>query len=166
LCLQEKEQLTDGEKIFRFTRCLSNSVTRSHRSNRASRHGTVSRRTSKEPSGLVGTWKPQSLRNTSPAQVKYELSGKRALRVSNDLGITYTIALDGEPVLVSGPAVIPTMIVAREVDDHTIETIHSREGTVTGKKIMKISPDGKTLTLSTSVGPNNGGTFVRVFEKL
>jgi hypothetical protein len=128
---------------------------------------SVFRRTSKEPSGLVGTWKLESLRNTIPAQVKYEPLGKNAMRVSNDLGTTYTMTFDSKPVLVSGPAIIPMMVSAKAVDEHTIETTHSREGTVTGKTIIKVSPDGKTLTMSTTnVGPNSGATSVRVFEKL
>ena len=89
------------------------------------------------------------------------------MKVSNDIGAIYTMTLDSKPVLVSGPAIIPMMISAKAADDHTIETIYSREGTVTGKTILKISPDGKTLTMSiTNVGPNSGATSVRVFEKL
>ena len=65
-----------------------------------------------------------------------------------DIGAIYTMTLDSKPVLVSGPAIIPMMVSAKAADDHTIETIYSREGTVTGKTILKISPDGKTLTMS------------------
>jgi hypothetical protein len=128
---------------------------------------SVFRRTSKETDGLIGTWKLESMRNTIRAQVKYEPSGKTALKVSDDFGAIYTMTLDSKPVLVSGPAIIPMIISAKEVDDHTIETTYSREGTVTWKTILKVSPDGKTLTMSiTTARPTSGATSVRVFEKL
>ena len=73
---------------------------------------SVFRRTSKETSGLVGTWKLESMRNTIPAQVKYEPSGKNAMKVSDDIGAIYTMTLDSKPVLVSGPAIIPMMVSA------------------------------------------------------
>jgi len=78
------------------------------------------------------------------------------------------MTLDGKPVLASGPAVIPMMISAKQLDDSTIETTHSRDGTVVGKTILKVSADGKTLyQTTTSIGSNTKQEpSVRVFQKL
>jgi hypothetical protein len=60
----------------------------------------------------------------------------------------------------------PNMTSAIEVDDRTIETIHRGEETVTGKTVIKVSPDVKTRTMSTTnAGANSGQASVRVFEK-
>jgi len=132
----------------------------------------VFKRSSGDPQGLVGIWKPGSIRNSEPLQEKYELVGTGALRVTNSggasAGLTETLTFDGKPSPVVGPTVLSGMMVAaRVLNANTIETTNIREGVVTGKDTLVLSSDGKTLTATfTALGPNAGGEpSVQVFEK-
>ena len=113
-------------------------------------------RESGDAQGLVGRWKAVGLKIETPASVTYEVVGANGLKFSNDVGVTYTVMLDGKPVPVVGPAVLPgSMIAAKAIDDTTMEFTMSREGVVTGKSVRRVSADGKTLTVTfTSLGPN------------
>ena len=116
----------------------------------------VYQRTTGDSSGLVGRWRPQSFKSSSPGTVKYERAGPNALKVTSSFGNTYVVALDDKPVPSSGPATIAgTMIAAKQTDDRTIETTTSREGVITGRSKRVLSADGRTMTVTTSlVGPN------------
>ena len=120
----------------------------------------VYQRVSGDAEGLVGRWKPQSIKMDTPGVLKVEAAGTNGIKVSgaNNLltDTTYTVALDGKPVPVVGAGTIPgAMTAARRVDDHTIEFTTSREGVATGTSVRKVSPDGKTLTVTnTTLGPN------------
>jgi hypothetical protein len=107
---------------------------------------------------LVGLWRPESTKATSAPEVVYEAVGSNGLKITTRGGnsTTVTAMLDNKPVAVVGDAVIPgTMIAVRQVNDSTLELTNSREGTVTGRSVRVVSPDGKTLTVTnTQLGPN------------
>ena len=113
-------------------------------------------RSSGEGSGLAGTWKAESRHTNLPAQSTVTVVGTNSLKFVNQVGLTYTAALDNKPVPESGPGVISgTMIAFRQIDDYTLATSSSRNGVVTGTGTIKISPDGKVKTITTmNVGPN------------
>jgi len=125
-------------------------------------------RLSGDAQGLVGVWKPRSYHSTAPAQVKYEAAGAGQLKVSDDLGVTYTMALDGKAVAVTGTSVISgTMIAGKQIDANTLEETRSREGVLTGRSITVVSSDGKVATVtSTNLGPNaSAEPSIQVFER-
>jgi hypothetical protein len=129
---------------------------------------TVFQRTTGESSGLVGRWRPQSVKTSSPGTVKYERAGPNALKFTNSFGNTYVVALDDKPVPTSGPATIAgSMIAAKQTDDRTIETTSSREGVITGRSKRVISADGRTMTVTTTIVGANAPTepSVSVFVK-
>ena len=116
------------------------------------------RRTSGDGQGLAGRWTAVSFKADIPLVVKYEAVGTNGLKFSDEVGMSYTVTLDGKPAPVEGPAVITgTAIAAKPVDEHTIEFTQSREGVETGKSVRTVSADGKTLAITnTAVGPNAG----------
>lgn len=129
---------------------------------------TVYSRSSGEGTGLAGTWKAESRHSNNPSQITMSAVGTSSLKWSSAAGLTYTAALDDKPVAVTGPAVISgTMVAYRQVDDHTLASTGSRNGVVTGNSTMTLSPDGKTLTVTTTaVGPSAGKEpSVSVYEK-
>jgi len=90
------------------------------------------------------------------------------LQSVNGLGVGWTAALDDKPVAVTGGATISgTMIAIKKVDDHTIASTGSRNGTVTSNGTWKLSSDGKVLTVTTTqVGSGAGKEpSVSVYEK-
>jgi len=125
----------------------------------------VHERISGGPEGLSGIWKPVSVKSNPPAEVRYELIGTDGLKFSESNGRTYALHLDNTPVAARGPTVIAgTMVASRAVDDHTMEQTDSREGVVTGKSVISVSADGKTLTVtSTPAGAKEPSVFV--YEK-
>jgi hypothetical protein len=115
----------------------------------------VYQRMSGDAGGLVGRWKPLSVKSTRPAEVRFERAGN-ALKFSDDIGGGYTLTLDDKPVAVNGLAVIAgSMIAATMADERTIETTSSRLGVVTARGTRTVSSDGKMLTVTVlNVGPN------------
>ena len=87
---------------------------------------------------------------------KIEPAGNNGLKVSSDRGFTYTLPSDGEDAPVVGPDVVPKITAAgRQVDNHTIEVTGSREGVLANKSTWELSPDGKTMTVTTTrMGPD------------
>ncbi len=123
----------------------------------------VFKRSSGDQQGLVGIWKPESVHTSEPMQVKHEALGTNGLRITGAGRVSQTLTFDGKPTPVTGPTVIPgAMIAARIVNDRTIETTSSREGVVTGKGTLVISPDGTFTSLSPNAGSEPG---VTVWEK-
>jgi len=125
-------------------------------------------RTSGGPQGLVGVWKPQSVKTNRPTEMRFEPSGTGGVKLTFETGVNYTSNLDNVPVVVNGPAVISgTMIAFRAIDDHTLVSSSSRQVVVTGKTTLSVSNDGKTMTsTTTSIGPEgNREPSVSVFEK-
>lgn len=130
---------------------------------------TVYERSSGDPKGLVGIWKPKSIRRDDPAQWKLEaLTGTGGLRRIDRDGTTWPWTFDGKPNTVTGPTTISgTMIAAKLVNDNTIETTLSREGVAAIKDTWVLSSHGRRLTQTiTLLGPNAGGEpTVSVYEK-
>jgi len=105
-------------------------------------------RTKGEGQGLAGIWQAASYHSTVPTQWKYEMVGDR-LKVSNDTGVTFTAALDGKPVPVTGPAVISgTMVALKLIAPEKLEMAQSRAGVPTGNVTLTLSGDGKVMTMS------------------
>ncbi len=118
---------------------------------------TVFRRASGDK-GLVGLWRPVSSKSSTPPEIIYELVASNGLKLTTR-GIapsTVTAMLDNKPVAIVGDSVISgTMSAVRQVDGSTLEFTTSREGTVTGRSHRVVSPDGKTMTVTTTqLGPN------------
>lgn len=117
-------------------------------------------RVSGDAQGRVGRWKPVSVKTDNPDTVRYEPAGTNGIKFSTAANMptdtTYTVTLDGKPAPVVGAAVMAsTMTAATVVNDRTIEFTNSRDGVVTGKIVVQVSADGKTLTATeTTVGPN------------
>jgi hypothetical protein len=125
-------------------------------------------RTSGEARGLAGVWKPQSFRSDTPDQRTIEPAGTDGFKMSDNAGATYTVHLDGKPVPVTGPTIIPdTTVAAKFVDDRTLELIRSRKSVASTKTTVALSGDGKTLTFTTSaIGPGAGGEpSMEVYKK-
>jgi hypothetical protein len=116
----------------------------------------VFRRTSAESDGLAGGWKAASLQTDTPPQMKYEAAGANGLKVTDQMGTTYTPMLDGQPVPHVGSNVISgTTTAAKQVDDRTIEFTLSRGNVASVKNVRTVSADGKTMTVtSTNIGPH------------
>ena len=117
------------------------------------------RRSSSESQGLVGVWAPQSRKSDTPGILRIAAVGS-GLKVTTNpdaAGSTeFTLAFDGKPSAVSGPAVISgTTTNGRRVNDTTIEIAQAREGVATGTTTWTLSPDGRTLTVRfMSLGPD------------
>jgi hypothetical protein len=127
----------------------------------------VYQRIAGDAGGLVGRWKPLSVKSTRPAEVRFERAGN-ALKFSDDIGGGYTLTLDDKPVAMNGLAVIAgSMIAAKMADERTIETTSSRLGVVTDRGKRTVSSDGKMLTVTAlNVGPNaSTEPSVRVYVK-
>lgn len=125
-------------------------------------------RNSDGPQGLVGVWKPQSMKMTPAAEVRYELTATGGLKSTDDRGVNQTFMLDNVPVGVNGGTVISgTMVAFKVIDDNTLESTSTRAGVVTGRTTLKISNDGKTLTATTTEVDPNGSRepSVSVFDK-
>ena len=123
----------------------------------ASVQTVVYRRMSEGP-GLAGRWKPESVKGIIPQTVKWEPAGTNGVKVS-DPRSTFTIMFDGKSVPLNGltgAQISNTTLVARVLDDYTIEFNESREGIMVARNVWTVSRDGKTLTASvTAVGPND-----------
>jgi hypothetical protein len=108
--------------------------------------------------GLVGRWRAESSKTTRAPEAIIEGVGSYGIKVTTRGGNTtaFTVMLDNKPVGVVGDAIIPgTMTAVRPVDASTLEFTQSREGVVTGKSVRVVSPDGKTMTVTTTqYGPN------------
>ena len=125
-------------------------------------------RTSGEPQGLVGRWKLNTLHSNRPPVLKLEPAGNNGLKVSSDRGFTYTLTFDGKDAPVAGPDVVPkTTAAGRQVDNHTIEVTGSREGVLANKSTWELSPDGKTMTVTTTrMGPDvSPESSLEVYER-
>lgn len=109
--------------------------------------------------GLVGRWRAESSKSSTPPQATYEAVRSGGIKVTSITAgnpTTITATLDSEPVAVTGDAVISgTMTAVRQVDASTLEFTGSREGTVTDKSVRVVSPDGRVMTVTnTQFGPN------------
>jgi hypothetical protein len=88
--------------------------------------------------------------------------------VSTNEGVTYTVAVDGKPVPVTGPTVITgTMVAFKQIDALTLESAQSRYGVPTFKSTIVMSGDGKVMTVTTAdlAASASGDPSVTVYEK-
>jgi hypothetical protein len=113
-------------------------------------------RSSGEAQGLAGTWRRTAIHNSLPPEEKIEEAGPNRVKLTTDAGITFTVALDNSPVSIIGPAVISGEMVAwKQVDANTVEGTNSRKGVPINRVTMAVSPDGKTMTVTTvNLAPN------------
>lgn len=113
-------------------------------------------RTSAEAEGLVGRWKLNTVHSDRPLVMKLESAAKNALKVSTDRGMTYTLTFDGKDAPLVARDVIPKMTAAaKQVDTRTIEVTESREGVRAFSSTWQLSPDGRTMTVTTTwLGPD------------
>jgi len=121
-----------------------------------------------DPQGLVGIWKLSTLHSNRPPVLKLEPAGNNALKVSDDRDITYTLTFDGKDAQIVGPDVVSKFTASgKQVDNHTIEVTQSREGVISNKSSWELSPDGKTMTVTTTwMGPNvSPEPTLEVYEK-
>lgn len=129
---------------------------------------TVYARSSGTGSELDGVWQLKSVHQTPPPQVTISVVGTNSLKWMNRIGVAWTAAIDNKPVAVTGGTIISgSMISIKQIDDRTIATTASRNGTVTFNATWKLSSDGKVLTVTTTqAGPNAGKEpSVSVYEK-
>jgi hypothetical protein len=122
----------------------------------------VYRRTSGSGAGLTGVWKPQSYKSDTPNTLRLEAVGRGLRGFTNERSTSrtaFTLAFDGKASPVEGPNTISGSASAGTlVDDRSIDIAQSREGVPTGRQTWVLTPDGKTLTTSsTFVGPDATG---------
>jgi hypothetical protein len=127
-------------------------------------------RTSGDSQGLVGIWKLSTLHSNRPPVLKLEPAGNNALKISVTIteDLTYTLTFDGKDAQVVGPDVVSKFTASGKlVDNHTIEVTQSREGVISNKSSWELSPDGKTMTVTTTwMGPNvSPEPSIEVYEK-
>jgi hypothetical protein len=145
---------TDGKMLTEITERPDNDVTT-----------VMFMKASGDGKGLPGTWKPETIHTSRPAQIKVEALGANGVKVTSDRGVVDTVTFDGKPNAVTGPAVISgTMITAHLISPNKIETTGTREGTVSGTNTIELSADGKTLT-ETGKLTSGGAPSVTVYEK-
>jgi hypothetical protein len=118
---------------------------------------TVFRRASGDK-GLVGVWRGESSKTNAPVEMVYEIVGSDGVKVTTRGAnpTSYAAMLSSKPVAVIGDAVISgSMMAVRQVDGSTLEFTTSRDGTITGRSMRRVSSDGKLMTVtSTQLGPN------------
>jgi hypothetical protein len=110
-----------------------------------------------EPHGLAGTWIRESIQGAE-GQMTFEPLGTNMIKVSANWyqRSAYTVTLGGAPAPLTGEGMMPRITVqAKQLHDYAIETSSSRDGAVFSRSIIRVSADGKTMTLTTtSLGPD------------
>ena len=94
-----------------------------------------------------------SVEDNNAETVTYQPAGKNGLTLKSSFpgAANFTVMLDGTRAPVVGPTTIRGIeVAARAVDRDTIELTFSREGVNNAKAVWKMSPDGKTLMVTTS----------------
>jgi hypothetical protein len=114
-------------------------------------------------SGFAGTWESTSLKIGSPAEFDiqpYQGDGLSfAVPADKD---TLSMKFDGKDYSEAGPNVAPgSTSSGRRANDHTLEVTDKVKGKVIDTTQFKVSPDGKTLTLTVQEkGQSKPLTFV------
>jgi hypothetical protein len=122
----------------------------------------LARRTAPAPAGahpVSGSW--QGVRYVSvPEPLRtielHEAGG--ALTYSVPLGVRYTAAYGGAPVVVQGPYGGKVMAAVRRLDDRTVQETRTDDGKVAFIRTFTVSADGRSLEVTTTV-PATGATF-------
>jgi hypothetical protein len=119
--------------------------------------------------GLLGTWRLKSFKSNRPGVIKIERNGGTGLRVIRTAReAVEEIPLNGQRGTVTGPNVISgSSSMSTLLPDGTIEVIAVRGGSPMGRQIYAVSPDGRTMTItSNGLGKDaNGKPSVAVFVK-
>jgi hypothetical protein len=159
----ERELFGEGRKLLysRRLRLSTDGNTLTEESVRAgdgARTSASYRRVDGEPHGLAGTWIRESIQGRVEAQMTFEPVGANAIKVSANSyqRSVYTVTLGGASAPLTGEWMISRIKVqARKLDDYAIETSSSRDGSVFSKSMIRVSADGKTMTLTTTpFGPD------------
>lgn len=108
-------------------------------------------RVTKGPAGshaVSGSWRAVKVLSASDNAllVTYALAGS-TLKMSNPLGQSYAAPLDGtDAPYVGDPG--QTSVSMKKIDDHTIDETDKRDGKVIGTARLRVSADGKTMTVA------------------
>jgi hypothetical protein len=117
-------------------------------------------------SGFAADWKSIKETMNSPyvLQVKaYQDDGLSLIFVTQQN--TKNLKLDGKDYPPEGPNPTPgSSFSSRRVDEHTLEMTNKAGGKVIATREIKISPDGKTLTMTVNA-PGRSQPDVRVFDR-
>jgi hypothetical protein len=117
-------------------------------------------------SGFAADWKSiKETRNSPPLilEVKaYQDDGLSFIIPSEQA--TINAKLDGKDYPSQGPNARPDSSSSRRVDDHTLEMTDKRGGSVRDTREIRLSPDGKTLTMTIN-GPGQREPDVLVFDR-
>ena len=123
----------------------------------------VARRVAHGPQGanlVSGSWQgiaylevPRTART-----IKLRLSGNR-LSYSTPTGVSYSAAIGGPPAKVRGPYAGTMTACVRRLDRLTFVETRLRDGAPLFERTFRLSPDGKSLEISTT-DKSNGTTFV------
>jgi hypothetical protein len=130
---------------------------------------------------FVGTWRlnvakskytpgpaPKSITSTYEAAGKgYTVSVKNEPASGPVQQYSYTTALDGKDVPVTGNNPNADMIAVKRIDANTLEIVNKKGGKVTTTQKQVVSADGKTRTVTTTGTDAQGQKVnnVTVFEK-
>lgn len=119
-----------------------------------------------EGSGFAADWHSIKETRNSPLilQVKaYQGDGLSFITPSQHQ--TRSFKLDGQDYPNQGPNAGPSSSSStRRVDEHTLETTDKYDGKVTDTREIKLSPDGKTLTMTVNI-PGRTQPDVLVFDR-
>jgi hypothetical protein len=127
---------------------------------------TVYKRSAEDSRGLVGVWKPESIRMRPLRQMKIEALGTNGLKTTDLRGVSSTLTFDGKANPVTGGFVISGIASSgRLASDNTIEVTDGREGVAFAKRTFTLSGGGKTLTITTTAQNAAGDPSVDVYEK-
>ena len=117
--------------------------------------------------GLAGTWKSAKVNITSPDIVEIKASGSNELEVYWPAWKAgYKAQLDGKDYTVTGPTVSAGFTIAlKPAGPRTLEVVEKHGGKTISLGTMKVSADGKTLTMESWPPNMKQETTVAVFEK-
>jgi hypothetical protein len=134
---------------------------------------------SKDP--LVGTWVLNAAKSTySPGPAPksattvieaagsgYRFTVKQMPPTGAALEWSFTTALDGKPVKITGNNPNADMVTYTRIDARTLESVNTRNGKETTRQRLVVSADGKTRTITTTGvdGTGQKTNNVAVYEK-
>jgi hypothetical protein len=117
--------------------------------------------------GLAGAWKSAKFNITAPDIMEIKASGSNGLEVSWPAWKAgYTAQFDGKDYPATGPTVSAGFTIAlKPAGPRTLEVVEKHGGKPISIGTMKVSPDGKTLTMESWPPNMKQETTVAVYEK-
>ncbi len=112
---------------------------------------------------FAGTWKLNPAKSKfTGTTMKFERTSSGEIRWSGE-GQTYTFKVDGKEY----PGPFGFSVAWKQVDDHNWETTNKIKGTLVSTGTSKLSPDGKTMTITSRGTRPNGESFedTSVYER-